>query len=158
MTTQGKFSDLTICIATEVLPEPEEPAIPIMLRSAHGGEYRALVVEEKRGRDDSIVLVPNFTTLTAVAYSEAHWRTTEVFQNSSSFKMFLIRDRHAYMYTRSGIVWSRDSPLHLRFLASLIEMLIKKNPFVLLFILFCAISFAFSLFFFFFFLPPCWTG
>lgn len=38
ITTQGKFRDLTISIATEVLPEPEQPAIPIMLRSCHGGE------------------------------------------------------------------------------------------------------------------------
>jgi hypothetical protein len=38
MTTQGKFKDLTISIATEVFPEPELPAIPIILKSAHGGE------------------------------------------------------------------------------------------------------------------------
>lgn len=39
ITTQGKFKDLTISMATEVLPEPELPAIPMMLRSCHGGEY-----------------------------------------------------------------------------------------------------------------------
>lgn len=39
ITTQGRFSDLTISIATEVLPEPELPAIPMMLKSCHGGEY-----------------------------------------------------------------------------------------------------------------------
>jgi hypothetical protein len=38
MTTQGRFKDLTISIATEVFPEPELPAIPMILRSAHGGE------------------------------------------------------------------------------------------------------------------------
>jgi hypothetical protein len=32
------FKDFTISIATDVLPEPELPAIPIMLKSAHGGE------------------------------------------------------------------------------------------------------------------------
>lgn len=39
MTTQGRFRDLTISIATDVLPEPELPAIPMILRSSHGGEY-----------------------------------------------------------------------------------------------------------------------
>lgn len=39
ITTQGRFSDLTISMATEVLPEPELPAIPMMLKSCHGGEY-----------------------------------------------------------------------------------------------------------------------
>jgi hypothetical protein len=46
ITTQGKFKDLTISIATEVFPEPELPAMPIMLKSAHGGEYRSCVAEE----------------------------------------------------------------------------------------------------------------
>lgn len=43
ITTQGRFNDLTISIATEVLPEPELPAMPIMLKSCHGGEYRTSV-------------------------------------------------------------------------------------------------------------------
>lgn len=38
ITTQGRFSDLTISMATDVLPDPELPAIPIILRSSHGGE------------------------------------------------------------------------------------------------------------------------
>jgi hypothetical protein len=38
ITTHGKFKDLTISIATELLPEPELPAMPIMLKSCHGGE------------------------------------------------------------------------------------------------------------------------
>jgi hypothetical protein len=38
MMTQGKFSDFTISIAKAVLPDPELPAMPIMLISAHGGE------------------------------------------------------------------------------------------------------------------------
>ena len=37
MTTQGRLRDATIARASEVLPEPELPAIPIMLVSAHGG-------------------------------------------------------------------------------------------------------------------------
>lgn len=37
MTTHGKFNDFTICMATEVLPEPELPAMPMMLKSCHGG-------------------------------------------------------------------------------------------------------------------------
>ena len=41
MTTHGRFSAFTISIATEDLPEPELPAIPIMLMSDHGGEYLA---------------------------------------------------------------------------------------------------------------------
>lgn len=39
ITTQGKLRDLTISIATDVLPEPELPAMPMMLRSCHGGAY-----------------------------------------------------------------------------------------------------------------------
>lgn len=38
MTTQGKFRESTIALASEVLPDPEEPATPIMLVFAHGGE------------------------------------------------------------------------------------------------------------------------
>jgi hypothetical protein len=30
-------------MATEVLPEPELPAMPIILKSCHGGEYRTTV-------------------------------------------------------------------------------------------------------------------
>lgn len=41
ITTHGKFSELMISIATEDLPDPEPPAIPIIVISAHGGEYRA---------------------------------------------------------------------------------------------------------------------
>lgn len=55
MTTHGRFSDFTICIATEVFPEPEEPATPMIVTSSHGGEYRTSVVEEMRGGLDSIV-------------------------------------------------------------------------------------------------------
>ncbi len=36
--TQGKFSELTILWAKVDLPEPELPAMPIMLVSAQGGE------------------------------------------------------------------------------------------------------------------------
>ena len=36
--THGKFSDCTISIAKDVFPDPELPATPIMLMSAHGGE------------------------------------------------------------------------------------------------------------------------
>lgn len=38
ITTQGKLSEETISRAKDVFPEPELPAIPIMLVSAHGGE------------------------------------------------------------------------------------------------------------------------
>ena len=38
ITTHGKLSDETIAWAREVLPLPEEPAMPMMLVSAHGGE------------------------------------------------------------------------------------------------------------------------
>jgi len=38
MTTQGKLSEATIARAREVLPDPELPAMPIMLVFAHGGE------------------------------------------------------------------------------------------------------------------------
>ena len=37
MTTQGRFIEDTISTANEVLPEPEEPATPMMLVFAHGG-------------------------------------------------------------------------------------------------------------------------
>lgn len=37
ITTQGRFNFLTIASDTLDLPEPELPAIPIMLTSAHGG-------------------------------------------------------------------------------------------------------------------------
>lgn len=36
--TQGRFSELTILWAKVDLPEPELPAMPIMLVSAQGGE------------------------------------------------------------------------------------------------------------------------
>jgi hypothetical protein len=39
ITTQGKFKDFTISIAIDDLPDPELPAIPMILRSTHGGEY-----------------------------------------------------------------------------------------------------------------------
>ena len=38
MATQGRFKELTILWASVDLPEPELPAIPMMLVSAHGGE------------------------------------------------------------------------------------------------------------------------
>jgi len=38
ITTHGKFNEVTISTAKEVLPDPELPAIPMMLVSAHGGE------------------------------------------------------------------------------------------------------------------------
>lgn len=34
----GMFNELTISKATDDLPEPELPAIPMMLISAHGGQ------------------------------------------------------------------------------------------------------------------------
>jgi hypothetical protein len=38
MTTHGKFNFRTIACERVDLPEPELPAMPIMLTSAHGGE------------------------------------------------------------------------------------------------------------------------
>jgi len=38
ITTQGRFKEETISTAREVFPEPELPAMPMMLVSAHGGE------------------------------------------------------------------------------------------------------------------------
>jgi hypothetical protein len=35
--THGRFNDLMISTASEVFPDPELPAIPMMLTSAHGG-------------------------------------------------------------------------------------------------------------------------
>jgi hypothetical protein len=37
ITTHGRFSEATIAIAKEVLPDPELPATPIMLALPHGG-------------------------------------------------------------------------------------------------------------------------
>jgi hypothetical protein len=37
ITTQGKFNADTISTANEVFPDPELPAIPMMLVSAQGG-------------------------------------------------------------------------------------------------------------------------
>ena len=37
MTTHGRFSEETISTASDVFPEPELPAIPIILVFAHGG-------------------------------------------------------------------------------------------------------------------------
>ena len=37
-TTHGKSSALMISIASDVLPDPELPAMPIKFMSAHGGE------------------------------------------------------------------------------------------------------------------------
>jgi hypothetical protein len=41
-------------MATEVLPEPELPAIPMMLKSCHGGAYRTAELEEIKGEIDSM--------------------------------------------------------------------------------------------------------
>lgn len=38
MTTHGRFREDTISTASDVLPDPEPPAMPMMLVSAHGGE------------------------------------------------------------------------------------------------------------------------
>lgn len=56
MTTQGRFNDLTISMATDVFPEPELPAMPMMLRSAHGGEYCLAVADEYIGGMDSMMI------------------------------------------------------------------------------------------------------
>lgn len=55
ITTQGRFSDLTISAATEVLPDPELPAMPMMLRSCHGGEYFTSGVSEWKGEVDCMI-------------------------------------------------------------------------------------------------------
>jgi hypothetical protein len=39
--THGRSSDATIFFAKDVFPEPELPAMPIMLVFAHGGKYSA---------------------------------------------------------------------------------------------------------------------
>jgi hypothetical protein len=39
ITTHGKFSDATMARARDVFPDPELPATPMMLVSAHGGLY-----------------------------------------------------------------------------------------------------------------------
>ena len=41
MTTHGRFNEVTMATAKDVLPEPELPATPMMLVLAHGGLYRA---------------------------------------------------------------------------------------------------------------------
>lgn len=38
MMTHGRSKLLTTSIASDVLPDPDEPAIPMILMSAHGGE------------------------------------------------------------------------------------------------------------------------
>lgn len=55
ITTHGRFKDFTISMATEVLPEPELPAMPMMLKSAHGGEYLTCVADEYTGEIDSMI-------------------------------------------------------------------------------------------------------
>jgi hypothetical protein len=59
MTTHGNAREETIASATEVFPEPELPAMPMMLMSVHGGEYLACpgVPEEILGVEDSIFTV-----------------------------------------------------------------------------------------------------
>ena len=47
ITTHGRSSEETISTARDVLPEPELPAIPMMLVSVHGGEYRARCIAPK---------------------------------------------------------------------------------------------------------------
>ena len=61
MTTHGNAREETIASATEVFPEPELPAMPMMLMSAHGGEYLDCpgVPEENFGVEDSISTVKN---------------------------------------------------------------------------------------------------
>ena len=44
-------------MATEVFPEPELPAMPMMLKSAHGGEYCLAVADEYTGGMDSMVII-----------------------------------------------------------------------------------------------------
>ena len=38
MTTHGRFKEVTISTANEVFPEPDPPAMPMMLVLAQGGE------------------------------------------------------------------------------------------------------------------------
>lgn len=38
MTTQGRFNLETMAWDNEDFPDPEDPAIPMILTSAHGGE------------------------------------------------------------------------------------------------------------------------
>jgi hypothetical protein len=38
ITTQGKLRDATMARASDVFPDPELPATPIMLALPHGGE------------------------------------------------------------------------------------------------------------------------
>lgn len=63
ITTHGKFKDLTISIATELLPEPELPAMPIMLKSCHGGEYRTSVGKEYKGEIDSMAMYATYNAV-----------------------------------------------------------------------------------------------
>lgn len=72
ITTHGKFKDFTISIATDVFPEPELPAMPIMLKSAHGGEYLSCVAFEYTGEMDSMVspLLPKSKDLRTAIYSK----------------------------------------------------------------------------------------
>lgn len=42
ITTHGRFNLLTMACEMVDFPEPEEPAMPIMLTSAQGGAYDAL--------------------------------------------------------------------------------------------------------------------
>ena len=44
MITHGRFNEETISRASEVFPEPLEPAMPMMEVSAHGGLYSALFI------------------------------------------------------------------------------------------------------------------
>lgn len=38
MTTHGRFKEVTILTANDVFPEPDPPAMPMMLVLAQGGE------------------------------------------------------------------------------------------------------------------------
>jgi hypothetical protein len=38
ITTHGRFNEATIAKASEVFPDPELPATPMMLAFPHGGE------------------------------------------------------------------------------------------------------------------------
>ncbi|TPX26341.1 hypothetical protein DIZ76_011803 [Coccidioides immitis] len=43
MTAPGRFRDLMISAATDDFPDPELPAMPMMLMSSHGREHRDFV-------------------------------------------------------------------------------------------------------------------
>lgn len=110
MTTQGRFKDFTISMATDVFPDPELPAMPMMLKSAHGGAYCRShcpsVAREYTGGIDSIPLCSQL--LIPLVAIESNQSALWQFTLTSSCQVLIMHLLPIVVF--NFLVWNRLSP------------------------------------------------